>query len=52
MARYLWYAELMLAIGVAVVSGDAGHACEMLEDAIRYLEDHADAELLSVERNG
>ncbi len=42
----------LLTVGVAVVSGEAGHAREMLEDVIRYLEDHADAELLSVERDG
>ncbi len=44
-------AHQLLTIGVAVVSGEAGHAREMLEDVIRYLEDHADAQLLSVERD-
>lgn len=42
-------AHQLLTIGAAVVSGDAGHAREMLEAVIRYLEEHADAELLSVE---
>ncbi len=45
-------AHQLLTIGFAVVSGDAGHAREMLEAVIRYLEDHADGELLSVERDG
>lgn len=43
-------AHQMLTIGVAVVSGEARHAREMLEAAILYLETHADAELVGVER--
>ena len=38
-----------LTIGVSVVSGDAAHARQSLENAIRYLELHADAELIRVE---
>lgn len=43
-------AHQLLTIGVAVVSGETSHAREMMEAVIRYLEDHAGAELISVER--
>lgn len=39
-----------LTIGIAVVSGDAAHARHSLEEVIRYMEEHADAELIEVER--
>ena len=38
-----------LTIGVAVVSGDAAHAKRSLDEIIRYMEDHADADLTGVE---
>lgn len=44
-------AHQLLVIGVAVVSGEAAHAREVLEAVIRYLEDHTDSVLLSVERD-
>jgi uncharacterized protein YlxP (DUF503 family) len=39
-----------LTIGVAVVSGEISHAQNMLDEIIRYMEEHADAELTEVER--
>jgi len=39
-----------LTIGVAVVSGDVAHAQNSLDEIIRFMEDHADAELTGVER--
>lgn len=42
----------MLTIGVAVIFGTEHHAHEMLDAVIRYLEEHAEAELVSVERDG
>ena len=39
-----------LTIGVAVVSGEADHAQEMIDGIIRFMEEHADAELTGVER--
>lgn len=41
-----------LTIGVAVVSGNAAHARRSLDEIIRYMEEHADAELISVEEDG
>lgn len=38
-----------LTIGVAVVSGDADHARQSLDNIIRYMEEQADAELSQVE---
>lgn len=40
----------LLTIGIAVVSGEGHHAREQLDTVIRYLEEHAQAELMSVER--
>jgi len=37
-----------LTIGIAVVSGEAAHAHSYLEEIIRYMEEHADAELTEV----
>ena len=37
-----------LTIGIAVVSGDAAHAQNSMEEIIRYMEEHADAELTEV----
>ena len=39
-----------LTIGIAVVSGEVSHAQNMLDEIIRYMEEHADAELMEVER--
>ena len=39
-----------LTIGVAVVSGEVSHAQNMLDEIIRHMEEHADAELTEVER--
>ena len=39
----------VLTIGVAVVSGDAGHAQEMLDEVIRYMDGQTDAELTEIE---
>lgn len=39
-----------LTIGVAVVSGDAAHARQSLHEIIRFMEEHADAELTEVEQ--
>ena len=38
-----------LTIGIAVVSGDPAHRRASLDEIIRYMEEHADAELASVE---
>jgi uncharacterized protein YlxP (DUF503 family) len=38
-----------LTIGIAVVSGDAVHAQCSLDEIIRFMEEHADAELTNVE---
>ncbi len=38
-----------LTIGVAVVSSDAAHAKRSMDEIIRYMEEHADAELIMVE---
>ena len=37
-------------IGIAVVSGNATHAQRSLDEIIRYMEEHADAELIAVEK--
>ena len=39
----------ILTIGIALVSGEAAHAKEMLEEVVRYMEEHAMAELVEVE---
>ena len=38
-----------LTIGVAVVSGDFTHAQSSLDEIIRFMEKHADAEMIGVE---
>jgi len=38
-----------LTIGVAVISGDFAHARQSLDEVIRFIEEHAEAELVSVE---
>jgi uncharacterized protein YlxP (DUF503 family) len=38
-----------LTVGVAVVSGEAAHARDELDKIIRFMEEHADAELVEVE---
>jgi uncharacterized protein YlxP (DUF503 family) len=40
-----------LTVGVAVVSGEAAHAASMIEEIVRFMEEHADAELTEVERD-
>jgi len=40
-----------LTIGVAVVSGSIAHAQCSLDEIIRFMEEHADAELLEVEND-
>ena len=42
-------AHQTLTLGVAVVSGEYNHARDMLDEIIRFMEDSADAELISVE---
>jgi uncharacterized protein YlxP (DUF503 family) len=37
-----------LTVGIALVSGDAAHAQNSLDEIIRYMEDHSDAELTGV----
>jgi len=39
-----------LTIGVAVISGEYAHAQNMLDEVIRYMEGHADADLINVEK--
>lgn len=38
-----------LTIGIAVVSGSVAHAQNMMDEIIRYMEEHAQAELISIE---
>ena len=38
----------ILTIGIVVVSGDAAHANNSLDEIIRYMETHTDAELIEV----
>ena len=38
-----------LTLGIAVVSGDVAHAQNSLDEIIRFMEAHADAELVEVE---
>jgi len=39
-----------LTIGIAVASGEVSHAQNMLDEIIRFMEEHADAELTAVEK--
>lgn len=39
-----------LTIGVAVVSGDTAHAQQSLDEIMRFMEEHTEAELIEVER--
>jgi len=39
-----------LTIGIAVLSGDAAHAQRSLDEIIRFMEEHANAELTEMER--
>ena len=39
-----------LTIGVAVVSGDMAHSQRSLDEIIRFMEEHTDAELTEVEK--
>ena len=39
-----------LTIGIVVVSGESSHAERSLDEIIRFMEEHADAELTEVER--
>ena len=38
-----------LTLGVAVVSGEAAHARQSLDEIIRFMEEHTEAELTNVE---
>ena len=38
-----------LTIGVALVSGNAAHVHNSLDEIIRFMEDHTDAELIEIE---
>jgi len=38
-----------LTIGVAVVSGEAGHAQLLLDEIVRFMENNTDAELTTIE---
>ena len=40
----------ILTIGVAVISGDASQAEHFMDEIIRFMEQHADAELTNVEQ--
>jgi len=40
-----------LTIGLAVVSGDNAHAERSLDEIIRFMENHPDAELVGVDRH-
>lgn len=42
-------AHQTLTLGVAVVSGEWAHSRNMLDEIIRFMEENADAELVSVE---
>ena len=39
-----------LTVGIAVVSGEYSHAQQSLDEIIRFIEGHADAELTGVEQ--
>lgn len=38
-----------LVLGVAVVSGDGKHAGQMIDEIIKYIENHTEAELIEIE---
>jgi len=40
-----------LTVGVAVVSGELHHAQQSMDEIIRFMENHADAELTEIEKN-
>jgi uncharacterized protein YlxP (DUF503 family) len=39
-----------LTLGIAVVSGDAAHAQQSLDEVVRFMEAHANAELTSIDK--
>ncbi|MCL2500936.1 MAG: DUF503 domain-containing protein [Defluviitaleaceae bacterium] len=41
-----------LTVGMAVVSGDAAHRQNSVDEIIRFMEEHTDAELTAVETEG
>ena len=41
----------ILTLGLAVISGEAAHAQRSLDEIIRFMEAHTDAELTSVEHS-
>ena len=43
-------AHRTLTIGIAVVSGEAGHAQRSLDEIIRFMEENADGELMEIEQ--
>ena len=40
-----------LTLGIAVVSGEAGHAQESIDEIIRYMDENADAEMTEINFN-
>ncbi|HHU08335.1 MAG TPA: DUF503 domain-containing protein [Clostridiaceae bacterium] len=42
-------AHKTLTLGIAVVSGDTAHAQRSLNQIIRFMEEHAEAELIDIE---
>jgi len=41
-----------LTVGIAVVSGEAAYARNLMEEIIRYMENNADAELVEIDTIG
>jgi len=39
-----------LTLGIAVVSGNAAHAQQSLDEVIRFMEEHADADLIGIDK--
>ena len=39
-----------LTIGIAVISGESGHAQQSVEEIIRFMDDFADAELTDIQK--
>lgn len=42
-------AHRILTVGIAVISGDADHAQQCMDEIIRFMDENADAELTEVE---
>ena len=39
-----------LTLGIAVVSGEVAHARRSLDEIVRFMEEHTDAELISIDK--